>query len=275
MLTRPVYTGVEDIMDFYDTANREGIYTYSVWFSLRDIAFQWHKPDQEAGRQYLEDNLMALAQNGSKDLYYIKFHPGDLKEPYITKKTPIISNTPVRINSLEDGDIIESVPRYSGVPTQGGNYQMMKAIATLENMPAQLEGVINQKMNGVEERLKALEQAPPVEAEVNWMGQISGLLQNEQIMGAVVGLISKLIPQQVLPPLQQQQIGMVEQNATHPPQQVQVPVIDHVIDNDKLEKALDRLNTIIVIDDDLTLMADFADKNPAIFNMFLQQLRNQ
>lgn len=278
---RAVYEGLDDIMSFYDTANADGEYGFSVWFNLRDIAFQCNKEDPTGARTYLEDNLTALQQAGSKDLFYIKFHPRE--KGYITKKTPIISVTPVRVNPLIGDEVLSGVPErnptYWG--TNGGG-AMYKIQAAMEGLPDKFDTIITSKLSPLELRIAALE--TPKEPEKDFLSQISGLAQNEELVKGFFGLLNNLIKPQTAPaypaingvpePFVKNEPIMEQQQAPpQPAQETNEPVTEHIVDNVKMDAALDRLNAVMLLDDDLTALADYAEKNPEQFTMFLGILR--
>lgn len=281
-MATPVYNGVDEIMSFYDTVNEMGDFCYSVWLA-RDICFQYPFKDGDAqhARKFFQDNFIAMEQAGNKAMLWVKFHPKSMKGDFIDRNSKTISNTPVRACALEDGDLeqIGAVQQFH-VGRPGNNseqYRMFEAIENLKKLPEVINTAIDEKMTAYEERLKQLEE--PETPEPDTLGRIMGFVdKNPGIVETVFTMLRSFIPQ----PLPQQQINgtMESQNSTLTDQQNVIPQpgndTDREVDNDMLDKALDRLMLAgVEIDTDLTALADYAEKNPVIFKQMLLMIRSK
>lgn len=276
MLKRATYTGKDNILDAYDALNKDGEFSYSVWHSDKDIAFQYVGNDREKARQMLEDNLEAMESAQNTDLLFLKFHPDPKGKGYIDRKTPVISTTPVRVTSLEDTDEavsyeIGSTSRPAGMP-----YAMWKAIGALENLPA----AITTKLEAFDTRLKEIElmeieEPEPVDPVQKAIGMVTGVLSNEVVMSALGQFLNFIKPQPapVFNPLRVN--GMSEQSNEPEILPAPVPEAKPAIDEDKLNDALNRLYPHCVLDTDMQLLAKMAESNPVLFKSMLAMLRSQ
>ena len=278
-LQKPTYVGVTDIMKAYDSINGNCQYYYSVWHSQKDIAFQYVGEDARQARQYLEDNLEAMAQAGNDNLLYLKFHPVDKKSKYISYKTDIIANTPICCVAPSERPEIAGTPERDRSGDTG--YQMYKTRLMLEELPATLDIKINE---AIERRLLEAEETDdleePIDPTQRIVGIINGIAGNPQIMGLIGQVLNFLKPN--LPPIR---INGMNENNNVP--QVDVSQIekepgneaDEVtateLNDDMLNAALNRLHQHCRLDVDLTLLADMADNNPVLFNSMLGMLRQK
>lgn len=255
-LQKATYTGVDSIMGYYDAIMQDEGYTYSVWHSVKDIAFQYNGVDQEKGREFLCNNLMAMDQAENDNLLYLKFHPPGVKG-FVDHKSKVVCMSPVRVAELTAGTAVGAVTE------NGGNYRMFEAIESLKQLP----GAISEKLNGFELRLKAIEEyegEPEPDKVEKVIGQITGLLENPMIQGLVNGVLGQLFKMVGnATPMQQQINGTTDNVAGDSP-------VNEAILND----ALDRLHKVCKLDTDLSLLADMAESNPAMFQMLLSNLRN-
>lgn len=256
-LQKATYTGVSDIMAYYDAIMQDEGYSYSVWHSVRDIAFQYNGADQGKGKEFLYNNLMAMEQAENDNLLYIKFHPPGVKG-FIDSKSKVVCMSPVRVAELT------AITAVGAVTENGGNYRMFEAIESLKQLP----GAISEKLNGFELRLKEMEDRdfePEPDKVEKVIGQITGLLENPMIQGLVNGVLGHLFKLAGnATPMQPQQINGTTDNVAG-----EQPVNEAILND-----ALDRLHKVCKIDTDLSLLADMAESNPAMFQMLLSNLRN-
>lgn len=257
-LQKATYTGINDIMAYYEAIMQDEGYSYSVWHSVKDIAFQYNGPDHEKGKEFLYNNLTAMDQAENDNLLYLKFHPPGVKG-YIDSKSKVICMSPVRVTELT------ALTAVGAVTETGGNFRMFEAIETLKQLPA----AINDKLGAFEQRLQAMEDyepEPEPDKVEKVIGQISGLLENPMVQGlvnSVIGTLFKMTNSNNNNVMQAHQINGTTDNVP------QGPVSEEVLNN-----ALDRLHKVCKIDTDLSLLADLAENNPAMFQMLLANLRS-
>lgn len=280
---KAMFTGFEAIMSGYDAMSKTPY--YSLWYNSRDIAFSFNEDDEAKGRQQLVETLQAAEQNGVNDIMFIKFHPEKDKK-YITSKTPVVGAMAIRVVPLSAVD--NSVTYQQIAPASqsiSGTESMVRAAIALENLPQTIATQIGSVMKPIEDRLAALEGDD--HAEPDTFDKIAALLEKPgmvQLIGSIfTGLGSKVSGLTQPPPPQQPQ-RMSYQVAGIPPEQgstVQDQDLAaengdvYIVDNDKVTSALERLNKVCFLDTDLSLLADLSEKNPALFNLVLQQLRAQ
>ena len=261
-------------MDAYDAINK-GNYFYSVWHGERDIAFQCTDMDAAKARQYLEDNLLAMEQSQNDHLLYLKFHPSIIKglsNGFIDRTTTVVSLGPVRA-----GELPESGGAVSGTyESQSGNmsFKMYEAVKAMQDLPAQINAAIDQKLLLFEARLQAIEEPEETETETEavdkYIGLINGVMNNPTLSPLITAIIGRIFPPQQSQPIMQGQINGVKPSEHATPVQEAAPA---EVDNEILNNALLRLNEHCNIDTDLCLLADMAEKNPGQFQMLLGMLR--
>jgi len=261
---RATYTGVDGIMDAFDVLSKDKPY-YSVWLNNKDISFQWNDDDYDAGRQFLLDNLTAAEQAGHNAILTIKFHPQAV-DGYITNKSPVIGSMHVRVCPFEQ--------RNYGYPAQvAGNlpipYEFQKTIEEIAKIPAAL----NESVKQLNDRITALEDQEDEEDQPDMIDKITGLLQNETVMGMIAGVIGKLFGG-ILPPAQQPAINGVKQPVTETAGGTPNECLsdqDYLI---RLNQVLGKLATKVELVSDLEALYNYSVAEPGSFKMMLKLLRS-
>lgn len=265
-INKAMYTGTSAILAGYQALSQTPY--YSVWMtSPKEMLFQYNEDDKESGIEKLMELCAGGEANGNTDLLVIKFH-GKKEKGFITDKTPVIGSMPIRI--CEVGNTVQSGSTVSGNSgAQGMSYQMYEAINSLKQLPEMLK----QQMAPIMLRLEALE-AAEVEQEDGVPDTIGAVifhhLKDPQIANRVLDFISPVIR-----PGASLAVGSVpnNQNTQLMPQHQERDISQ--VDNDKLNAALIRLHEHCILDQDIPLLADLAEKNPAMFQMALNIVRNQ
>lgn len=275
-LQKPTYCGVDKIMAAYDSINGDCQYDFSVWHSQKDIAFQYVGNDALKARQYLLDNLTAMADSGNDNLLYLKFHPANRKKQgeFINYKTDIIANTPICcVDNYEEK--ISGTPERSRENDTGYNVYKMRLF--MEELPNKLDSIIEEKLSA---RVGAIDdeeiEEPEIDPVQKYIGIINGIASNPQVMAVIGQILNFLKPQPVAAPRingmneninrQAEQDGSGAVNNTAPTEPVQ-------ISEEMVNEALQRLHPHCRIDTDLLLLADMAEQNPQQFQFLLTMLR--
>ena len=137
------------------------------------LLFSWNSDDLEEGRNKLENDLIAIENNGVGDLLTIKLHPKKEKGGFITDKTPIYASLNFRPAELERA-------YYSPSAIAGtGSNQLADAIARL-----------TETQNLILSKLSSEEFDEEEEKEETTLGK---LLNNPAIQGLAIGAISKFL----------------------------------------------------------------------------------
>lgn len=169
-VNKAMVTGTRGVMDWFDR-NSASPY-YSVWCN-RQLLFSWNSDDLEEGRNKLENDLIAIENNGVGDLLTIKLHPKKEKGGFITDKTPIYASLNFRPAELERA-------YYSPSAIAGtGNSQLADALARL----AETQNLILSKLSSEEFEEEE-------EKEESTLGK---LLNNPAVQGLAIGAISKFL----------------------------------------------------------------------------------
>lgn len=276
---KPVFVGKEQIMSFYDSVNPDDKLACSVWFNDKCILQVPGDMEGDKCRALIETNIEAWDRSTFDRTLWIKFHPA--QQSPIDRKTPVLIAQPIGFGDAADDETITGPGGVTLIRGNGSgmNMEMFRAISGLEKLPETIGAAIDTKMQVYEERLKALE--TPVEPEPSTFAQITGFINaNPGIVSQAFDFLRSVLPvmQTPIQPAAPMAINgapnMSEQQT--PPVAADQPAPEtREIDNDKLNNALDRLEAKMALDDDLTLLADFADREPQQFNFLLNMLRTQ
>jgi hypothetical protein len=168
-VNKAMVTGTRGIMEWFDR-NSTTPY-YSVWCN-RQLLFSWNSDDLEEGRNKLENDLIAIENNGVGDLLTIKLHPKKEKGGFITDKTPIYASLNFRPAELERA-------YYSPNAIAGtGSNQLADAIARL----TETQNLILSKLSEDE-----------FEEEEKEESALGKLINNPAVQGLAIGYISKIL----------------------------------------------------------------------------------
>lgn len=168
-VNKAMVTGTRGVMDWFDR-NSASPY-YSVWCN-RQLLFSWNSDDLEEGRNKLENDLIAIENNGVGDLLTIKLHPKKEKGGFITDKTPIYASLNFRPAELERA-------YYSPNAIAGtGSNQLADAIARL----TETQNLILSKLSEDE-----------FEEEEKEESALGKLINNPAVQGLAIGYISKIL----------------------------------------------------------------------------------
>lgn len=268
---KAMYTGVQQIMDAFDRNAQTPF--YSVW-SGKDMLFSYNEDDEQKGREFLLENLIASEQNGHSDILKIKFHPKKEKA-FITDKTPSIATLFVRVCETEW-------------------FRRQNELAPVQSMhsPA-MERMLQQQteiLSGLSNRLAALEEAKiseeeeDDEAEDDVLGKV-GVILNHPAINALISAFMPAItnamtntPQPKVAGTPEESIEEMEEFTAEEVGAADFVEIDevalqhHTVNqiNDALGRLAQHTDSLAA---DLTALADMADNNPAQFKMLLGMLR--
>ncbi len=281
----PMYTGADNIINVFKDVCDGNPY-FSIWRG-REIITQNSSSDVEAATKKMEMLLLALQQSDNKEIFTIKFHPApDKKVGYITDKSPVLQSMKVRVCPL-DGNMI------SGTNYIPASNEVAPAVwHTLQDIKT---GIASQAEthNAIVARLEALENGgidePEIEQDI--ITRISGIMDKpwaqqiaQQLLPAITGFIQGL--QQPQPNIR---VNGMEDNARDPIAQKSdagsitaniatnsdAPGENILSEADNLivDETLMRLSHHCDIVKDLSLLADWVDKNPKEFQSMLLNLR--
>lgn len=271
---KAMYTGVQQIMDAFDRNAQTPF--YSVW-SGKDMLFSWNEEDEQKGREFLLENLIASEQNGHSDILKIKFHPKK-ERTFITDKTPAIATLFVRVCETE---------WYKNQQSLQPAYSQPAHSPVMERLMAQQTEILS----GLSNRLSALEEVQMQEEEDDddqeddTLGKIGTILNHP----AVMALISAIAPNVInaMKPQAQPMVAGTPQEEVIDEMEEYAPEEIGVVDFTQEEELMANQHTINQINQalerlakhtdslgaDLTALADMADHNPAQFKMLLGMLR--
>lgn len=261
------YVGVEEIMSGFESISKGKPY-YSLWqVSPKELIMQYAGDDYDEAIDGLTQILAAGESKGNCDLMAIKIHPQP-KEQFITKSTTVIATMYVRICPV-DLNRVTGVAKAEYEPRNNAALDMYKLTQAIDSLP----GKFDEKFRSLNDRLAALEEYEPDEVqEVDMIGKITGLMENPNVVNAVMGFVKMIFPQMPAPG-PAQIAGVKEVSETVPGTKTETAMTD--LEYSKaIDIALDRLEKHIDLSVDLGLLADYAEKNPTMFQMMLKTLRN-
>jgi hypothetical protein len=278
MATTALHSGLVETIEVFNDLYKDGC-AYAIFDSSRIILFQYTNDDIDEGRALFERRMTKYAESGNSNLFIIKIFPMPKDGKYIEPNSRAISTTPVRLNELEVLEIGEEPLDRRYTPRPGAAYnehaRIFEAVETIKALPAQVNEKIDAKFSEFEIRLKAIEEGEPDEEDNSTMGQIGRLMENPQIMqmipgliGAVTELITRFIPQKL-------NIMPKAVSGAAPEVSQENAIIDTPVNEELLNQAVNRLHKVCQVDTDLNLLADFAETQPAMFQMMLANLRSQ
>jgi hypothetical protein len=287
MANKASYYGVAAIMDAYDSVS-DGSAKYSLWHNSRDIAFRYDGDDFEAGRQKLETFLELLAQNMHNATLILKIHPAHTKS--VSNKTSVISTLYVCVQPLPDKKPDYVAPAsmagiYSPYPGQvltQDQWRALDSTNTVKNLPDLIGSIIEAKFEalGLKNDDEDVEVEPVKEPDT--IGSIlAEHLKNPEIIKGVLGFLQRLMPGQSAPTPAINGVETVTTNPVTPPQNTK-NMTESEIENlseaelkpmvEKFDADLVRLSHHCNIYQAIGKLADYADKNPAMFKQILSTI---
>jgi hypothetical protein len=252
MSQKPIYSGTDSIMQAYDAFIKKAPY-YSIW-NGRCIINQYNGTGSaDDAREELFEMMSACEQGGNTDVFMLKFHP-TLTDGYIVEKTPVLNAFPVQ-------------------PCPSVNKEFRDNSRMPHHAYISME---NRLLERMDERLQALETEKGDIDEADGLGRIMGFLEKpagqallNQLMPVIAPVIGSIFKGIV--PMAAPMTTAVNGTGDTP-----AKPYDADLDQagfDLLNDSLDRLSVKMQIPGDVKLLADFAETNPAMFDMLLTQLR--
>ncbi len=274
------YVGYQEGMDAFDRLRPKDNAYFSIWRGT-DLEYAYAGEDREEGTQILSDTLTVGQKRKTRSVITIKFHPAT-DNGYITNKSKTIGKIDIcPYDPADDTEIEESDVIVAGARPGNVSNAVWGKLTSIETM---LSGQL-------EERLKLLENPAPAQVSgFNWPEQIGALLQQpgavetmgnllQPLIGTVIGLVNKVVPQQTIP-MQNLQVSGAEpkKNPASP-----VDPASHAensdtgsdysdADNEAMDNAITRLSKVCDPVICLPKLADVAEKNPALFKSMLETL---
>jgi hypothetical protein len=280
---KPMYTGVQNILNAFDSL-RYNVPYFSIWCG-RDMLFQCNTDDLDQGRQALVDILNAAEQSDNTDVLLIKFHPA-LKKGYVTNASEVVGTLPVRVVELQDGlsTITGLHPETGNALSTPGYYFVKQASEAL--------GAIKDSNVRIEERLLALEAGNDKEVDV--FDKIGSILEKPGMADLLGQIISRFMPVQPQPnivmsgvpnavPVKETPVANKLTDQSKNTVFGEAPVTDMVTDqseedftpeeNDIINNCINRLSAHCDVVYSFGLLADYADANPEMFKIVLNNLK--
>lgn len=250
-MERAYIVGPDQIMqNFEGFANGSG--TYSVWYSERNKYFEAPRNSTfEERLEFLGTFLENMERQRDCSLYYLRVHE-DTPKGAIDYKTPYVVSLPVRAVDLNAQQ--KAMGMFAGVPVYPG-----------DNYTARLDEQ-DKKISQMLELLQAEDDAP--EKPEGYLGVLSGLMENEQVMstvGAVFGKILDRVLTGIIPPAVTHLNGVSDPAPTQNAMSagIETKELSDNIDLELLDQTLIRLSKHFDLNKDLPAMADYLDKNAA------------
>lgn len=250
---RACAVGIDQVLNVWQSMN-DGHPFFAVFYGIKSSKFfQYNRDDLEGAELFLRNNLSAIADSGDNSQYYLSIYP-EAKTNYTGSGE--ICCFPFRLNPYEEATTVSGVPGFSG-----GNMDAFSKMF-LEAHNKQLE------------MAKELAELKAVGAPQDWFDRIGGLLETpgaaativpilQPVIGAIMGLVTKMA-------------GISQQQPVHYNNPVIAGPAEHTGEvNELIDQQLDRLEKHGELVEMLTVLANFADKNPAMFKMYFDGLKAQ
>lgn len=232
--------------------------TFGVFYTARDKYFEPPRGmTKEERADFFESFLARLEEQNDNSLYYLRIYEKPSKGPVDTKTEYLVS-MPFRVVELSTEQ--KELGMYNGVPAYLGlnksiDSKFDKLAELIEAQQVQIKALLDQES----------EDEPIAIKPKGLAGVISGMMENEQLMAAVVAqvgpvlqkivgsILSPQYPQQRSPVLN----GMTEKETLN----FDFPKSEE-IDLQLLDETLSRLSKHFSLNTDLPKLADYLDKNP-------------
>lgn len=244
---RAAAIGVDQIMNVWETMN-DGHPYFAIYYNKSNKYLQWNKDDLEGARKFLQDNLVAVSEAGDSCMYYLNIYD-EPKSNY--PNSGMICSFPFRLNEWTE----RAVSGYGAPSTP--SHDLIKLINDNHAKQMELQAEIL--------RLKYENQPGDT-----W-DRIGGLLETPGAANLIVPLLQPVIAG--IMGVLQKISGLPGGPQTIP--SIAGPSMTATEQETALDAALTRLEKHSDLVELLTALADFADKNPAIFKMYLQTLKEQ
>lgn len=241
--------GVDQTVAAWETMN-DGHPFFAVFYTGRSKYFQFNRDDMEAAKEFLISNLGAIAETGDNSIYYLKIYADS------------------RVNYGNSGEICSFPFRLNEYNETAGN--------AMGGFGGDMSGLVKMLQESNEKHLALVKELAEVKAAnepLDWFDRIGGLLETPGAASAIVPLLQPVIAGLM---------GIVHKISGVPQQKLQTmenynPVISGPGEtgsdlNLLLDQALDRLSKHGDLLEILTKLADFADKKPDQFKLYLNML---
>jgi hypothetical protein len=258
---RACITGLDTVIATWETMNN-GLPYFAVWYNKADKYFQFNGDDLEKAKEFLIDNLQAIADTGDNSQYYLKVYP---QTEINYKRSGEVCSICFRLNVYNEGSMSQQIGAYTGGNTQNLNeFARMLKESNDKHLAAMQEIVELKSMGG----------------SVDWFDRIGGLLEtpgNAQMVGSILSpVVSALVG--ILTKISGQQSSAVQQQpammANHYNPVIAGPQ-DNIDLDEQLDLQLDRLQKHGDLLEMLTALANFADNSPAMFKGYFDMLKSQ
>lgn len=266
MSERAAVCGVDNILEIYKGMRGNSPF-FSVWFNTREKAFQYNEDDMDGSLEFLQANLEAYAKTNDSNIYYLRIHSVSLPV-YKNNADTVISGIPMRFNSSDEN--------YSSSSNQGVSvsrksdlmsFEMYETFAAAKQVPELLK-----QNRELLEKLTALEtERTPTDT----MGRITGFVEsNPHVVAPLIASLGKMIAG-LFPAMGGMMAGPVmagvPEAAQNPAPMETTSAEDEAYWN-RVDEALDALQQYCDISIYLPKLAIYAEKNPDMFKLMLNNL---
>jgi hypothetical protein len=243
--------GTEQVLNAWRNMN-EGYPYLAVFYTRGSKYFQYSKDDIEGAEAFLTTNLQMLEDQGDNSMYYLNIYD-EAKKNYTNSY--MVCAIPFRLNKISDSASV-------GALGSGSNSDLIKMLQEAHAKELALTKTI---------AAMQAENTP-----IDMWDRISGVLETP-------GVAAAMIPQlgAILTPFLGALTGVLTKISGVPPAQFRAPVqgiagppIMEGDLNEQIDIALDRLEKHTNIVELLNDLANFADKKPDMFKLYLPTLKS-
>jgi hypothetical protein len=249
-MVRSAVVGADQVINVWEAMN-DGCPYFAIFYAkTRSKFFQYNRDDMEAAKEFLRANLNALESSGDNQMFYFNIYA---ESKPVFGNNNMIASFPFRLNAYQPSASVNGYPAN------------MDTFAKLLNdsHAAQL------KMTQEIAELKYANQP------LDLWDKISGVLENPGAANAIVPLLQPVIASLMgfFNKISGVPAPAVSQYHAMPAQGIAGPRETETDKDEALDIALDRLEKHGDLVEMMTVLADFADKNPAMFKMYFDGLK--
>lgn len=273
----PNYTGRAAIMSAYDTFTEKAPFWALYTGDNRTLRCKYMEGDAEEGKMFFISNLAAAEVAKDNNVYNIRFYKAKKKgrgELLQADTADIEATLPIRFVAL-NGESVQ--PDWQAGNPMDKDYKMYKLMDAMEKLPLMFEQQ-NQRIADLEAIIAESDEDVEEEDQIGGtIGAIKGLLDHP-LAQLIVGQLFPNAMGNIRPAEGMRGTavnGTTDDTVKTPPMPQNEPTEPREVNVELLNTAVQRLANYCYVDTDLNLLADYAEKNPAMFNMMLTTLRSQ
>lgn len=265
MSERPAICGLNEIVTAYEGMRGDSPY-FSVWYNGREKAFQYNGDDLDLGLDFLRNNGEAIERSGDTNLYYLRIH--SVSQPvYKNNADTVVCGMPIRFVATEGSGVASLSGVSVASKSQSMSYEMWEMLSASKQVPE----LLKQNAELMQKVIDLENQKEPNDI----LGRITGFAEsNPHVIAPLFNQLGKLIAGFM--PVHNMMATTAMAGVSDQPGIVN-DLPDNASNEDevywaKVDEALSALQQYCDISVYLPKLAIYAEKNPEMFKMLLNNL---